>query len=382
MSGDKTLRAIADVYERYNISDREDVLVSTWGMNEADAREQIRTNSTPERAAELIKASDELKTIIQNLIDELSDNIEGTKFKSVSNVGALLPMEFIETVAKPAARYIYPNDKLSNKLQEIEITIDGIDNGKTQLIDAKDANMYVTLNFDDAAELTDLDKKNIHFSEFDQQIQEAIVSLMLAGNKRISEHMIYKTLTQSNGKTPDKWRQHIRASMRKFNSVYITADFSELIKYYPEYETIQHYTKRTKLLNFNEIYMKTKNGSEVLVYELLDEPVLYTIANVKKQVGSIPIKALESEKLKNTPENTVLKNYLLKRIDQMKKGKLSNDILFETIYKKINRQTEKEQRTIRDNTDMMLMQFKAEKIIADYEVIKAGKKAVKIVITF
>jgi DNA-binding Lrp family transcriptional regulator len=104
--------------------------------------------------------------------------------------------------------------------------------------------------------------------------------------------------------------------------------------------------------------------------------------NMSQPPLSNQIKALENEKLKSTPENTVLKNYLLKRIDQMKKGKLSNDILFETIYKKTNRQTEKEQRTIRDNADMMLMQFKADKIISDYEIIKSGKKAVKIVVTF
>lgn len=86
MSGDKTLRAIADVYERYNISDREDVLVSTWGMNEADAREQIRTNSTPERAAELIKASDELKAIIEQLIKDItSDIMDATKAASIPN---------------------------------------------------------------------------------------------------------------------------------------------------------------------------------------------------------------------------------------------------------------------------------------------------------
>lgn len=377
MSGDKTLRAIADVYERYNISDREDVLVSTWGMNEADAREQIRNSSTPERAAELIKASDELKAIVQNLIDELSAQIDGTKFQNVADFGALLTTEFIETVAKPASKYIYPNDKLSNKLQEI--TIDG---ETTQLIDAKDANMYVTLDFDDAAELTDLDKKNISISEFDKQIQEAVISLMCAGNKCMSEHMIYKTLTQSNGKTSDKWRQRIQASMRKFGSVYITVDFSELIRYYPEYENLSNYLKRTKLLNFNEIYMKTKNGNKVLVYELLDNPIMYTIANVKNQIGSIPIKALESDKLKNTPENTVLKNYLLKRIDQMKKGKLSNDILFETIYKKTGSQTKKEQRTIRENTDKMLLELCASKLIAGYNIITSGRSPVKVQIQF
>ncbi len=385
MSGDKTLRAIADVYERYNISDREDALVSTWGMNEADAREQIRTNSTPERAAELIKASDELKAIVQNLIDELSEQIDGTKFQNVAKTGTLIPFEYLENITKPAMSYIYPNDKTANSLQKLSI-----DGEEQPVKEVKDAQSYVTLNFDDAAELTDLDKKTICFSEFDQQIQEAVVSLILAGNDCISDHMIYKTLTQSGGHTtPPRWAQSIQNSMYKFSSVYITVRFDEIIKYFPELKNMNNEeyadtsgTVKTKLMMFTEIERKTKNGSKVKVYKMLEKPILYTLADLKRQVGSIPIKALENEKLKSTPENTVLKNYLLKRIDQMKKGKLSNDILFDTIYKKTNRQTEKEQRTIRDNADMMLMQFKADKIISDYEIIKSGKKAVKIVITF
>lgn len=385
MSGDKTLRAIADVYERYNISDSEDALVSTWGMNEADAREQIRTNSTPERAAELIKASDELKVIVQNLIDELSDNIEGTKFKNVSKTGELIPFEYLENITKPAMSYIYPNDKTANSLQKLSI-----DGEEQPVKEVKDAQSYVTLNFDDAVKLTDLNKTNITFSEFDQQIQEAVVSLMVAGNECISDHMIYKTLTQSGGHTtPPRWAQDIQASMHKFSSVYITVRFDEIIKYFPELKNMnsEEYadasgTVRTKLLMFSEIIRKTKNGSNVCVYKMLETPILYTLANMKRQVGSIPIKALESDKLKNTPENTVLKNYLLKRIDQMKKGKLSNDILFETIYRKTNSRTPREQRTARENTDKMLLEFCASKLITGYNIITSGRSPVKVQIEF
>lgn len=290
--------------------------------------------------------------------------------------------EYLESTTKKATSYIYPNDKTANSLQKLSI------DGEVQsLIEIKDAKSYITLDFDNAARFTDLDKKNIQFSEFDQQIQEAVVSLRLAGNECISDYMIYKTLTQSAGHTtPPKWAQSIQESMHKFSSVYITVRFDEIIKYYPDLRNMnsgeefadQSGIVKTKLLMFSEIQRKTKNGSKVFVYKILEDPILYTLANMKRQVGSIPIKALENEKLKNTPENTVLKNYLLKRIDQMKHGKLSNDILFETIYKKTNRQTKKEQRTIRDNVDMMLLQFKADGIITSYEIINAGRKPIKI----
>lgn len=73
---DKSLKAIAAVYEKYNITDEEDVLVSTWGMNEEAARADIVRKCTPARAAELIKASDELKAIVERHIQAIINDIE------------------------------------------------------------------------------------------------------------------------------------------------------------------------------------------------------------------------------------------------------------------------------------------------------------------
>lgn len=340
----------------------------------------------------------ELKAIISKLEEyELEDNKINVLYhqifeelKKLESAHTQEPTaaltEYLESTTKKATSYIYPNDKTANSLQKLSV------NGETTgIIEIKRKNKevfsYVTLDFDNAVQLTDLKKKNIHFSEFDQQIHEAVVSLMLAGNEYISDYMIYKTLTQSGGHTtPPKWAQSIKESMHKFSSVYITVNFDEITKYYPALKNIDAGTEtvdksgtvRTKLLMFSEIQRKTKNGSKVFVYKILDEPILYTIANAKKQVGSIPIKALENEKLKNTPENTVLKNFLLKRIDQIKHEKLSNNILFDMIYKKTGKQTKDEQRTVRNNVDMMLLQFKANGIISDYEIINAGRKPIKI----
>lgn len=74
-NGDWMLKAIAEVYTKYNITDAEDVLVSTWGTNEADAKQQIIETATPERAVELLKASAELKAIIDKFIDNMKNQI-------------------------------------------------------------------------------------------------------------------------------------------------------------------------------------------------------------------------------------------------------------------------------------------------------------------
>ena len=68
MKQDLTLKAIKQLYEKYNLTDEEDVLISTFGENEEAARADIVRKFSPARAAELLKASDELKTILLDLL--------------------------------------------------------------------------------------------------------------------------------------------------------------------------------------------------------------------------------------------------------------------------------------------------------------------------
>lgn len=364
---DVILKRIKEIYDKYELNSEEELLVTTFGEYEEDAKADIMRNYPPERAAELLQASNEFEALIEKIV-ESARNRTAIKEAAMSSPG------YLEDIARKAASYVYPNDVISNSLQIITI------GGEEKTIkDAKDAQVFVSFNFDEAAQLTDLKDKDITINEYDKQVQEAVVSLMLAGNTIITDSMIYKTLTQSNGRnTPPKWQEIIKKIMHKLNSVYINANLEQLASCYSAFREFDELKIRTRLLNFSEVYIKTKNGNEVTAYRMFEEPILYRIANIKKQVGSIPIKALENEKLKSTPENTVLKNYLLKRIDQMKKGNLSNFILFETIYEKTNRQTKEEQRTIRANTDMMLLQFKADKLIKDYAIVNEGRKPVKI----
>ena len=92
------LKAIANIYEKYNISDDEDALVSTWGMYEAEAHEQIRKKCTPARAAELIQASDELKAIIDKFVSEMGQQIESTTKKRKRVTSTHLPMRHTDAL--------------------------------------------------------------------------------------------------------------------------------------------------------------------------------------------------------------------------------------------------------------------------------------------
>ena len=95
---DKTLKAMAAVYDKYNVTSEEEVFVSTWGADEKACRADIVKKFPPARAAELIKASEELKTIISNhiqeMIDDIADVISKTELKKKADETNRLPVRY------------------------------------------------------------------------------------------------------------------------------------------------------------------------------------------------------------------------------------------------------------------------------------------------
>lgn len=95
---DKTLKAMAAVYDKYNVTSEEEVFVSTWGADEKACRADIVKKFPPARAAELIKASEELKTIISNhiqeMIDDIADVISKAELKKKADETNRLPVRY------------------------------------------------------------------------------------------------------------------------------------------------------------------------------------------------------------------------------------------------------------------------------------------------
>lgn len=289
----------------------------------------------------------------------------------------------LENISKKPENYIFPNDKISNCLTEWNI--DGIQNPIRELsIDAKKkAVSYITFDFDEAAKATDLSEFTLNFNEFDKQVQDAVVSLMKAGNIIITAQQIYRTLTGNSGaRMTENWATNIQLSMNKFNSVRVTADLSETAKIYPKLD-IRKIIDQEHLMDFKKVTIETKNGTVITGYQMYSYPILYTIADLKGLVGCFDMKLLENGKTTNSIDNTELKIYLLKRINAMKHAtaKMRNSILFETLYNALSRTTQKEKRTTRENTDKLLMQFVADNVIAGFKIENSGRTPHRIIIS-
>lgn len=293
--------------------------------------------------------------------------------------------EYLETMITAPDKYIVPNDKIANILNAVDI------NGKTYSISEEkrgakaEKTSYITLNFDELENEICLNDFNTRLTRTeDIPIYEAVVSLMQAGNSVITPHSIYKTLTgNASNQISEKWIDTIEKSMKKLNSIVMKFDLTEALDYYPELKAvIKEIGGETRLLQFKTIWVTTKNGSRTKAYSMLDKPILFAIANAKSQVASFDIKLLENSKTKNTVDNTALKIFLLKKINAMTHSQnVKPVILFETLYSELNRNTDREKRTTKENAEQILMQFKADKIIKDFSFEKKGRRLQKINIT-
>lgn len=291
---------------------------------------------------------------------------------------------YIEDMIKPAKSYTYARDRINNKLLNEPIPTDGTPvevDEKIKKISGVKSILY--FDIDGAVEETDMNERDISLSEFDKQIMNAVISLMRAGNVIITLQSIYQVLSHNRkSKLTDNWKEKIETSMSKLHSIRITADFSNTLKYYHELE-IKKFKEKTNLLEFKEIEVQHRNGAIGKGYHMLDEPVLYRIAEAKNQIGTISLIGLTNQKTVKSVDVSILYNWLLVRIDGMKHPKepMSKTITFANMYSCLNKKTKREQRTTRENADLLLTQFKADKLIIDFECVYEKNKITKIDIT-
>jgi hypothetical protein len=94
------------------------------------------------------------------------------------------------------------------------------------------------------------------------------------------------------------------------------------------------------MLPVTSVYVKmASNGKEVVAYKLLDKPLLYKYAERLKQIITVPFELLNIKGASDTEDVTVLKNYLLRRIELMKNGNNnveSYNISYKKIYELLN----------------------------------------------
>lgn len=237
-----------------------------------------------------------------------------------------------KAVAIRATEFFAPVDKLSNTLfdtrknpafyEKPEVLL------KVGAKGGKPVTSLVSINVDKLEGVTL--SNGVMVEPYNRSVHNAVVSLYVAGNTHFTPRMIYQAMNggKREHKPPEQANEDIMASMRKLMYTRVSIDATKEAKAFG-FKTlkIEGYTLLPVILTTAEI-----NGQVVECFKFMYEPPLYTYASRKKQISRCNINLLAVD-LRMTPENIVIRDYLLEQITsiQSKKGKLQNIIRYDTL---------------------------------------------------
>lgn len=282
-------------------------------------------------------------------------------------------------------KYLMPNNNLNNKLitnrvvygEEMELPV----NTKNDVIN------IVKITIDDNVTLSDKSKR---FTSYDRVVLEAISSIYEVnkvdkGYVSITVDQVYRCMNgfTSGEKVSDIAQRDIVSSIEKLRSIRATVDITDELKAYGKNLADYGAKKPGDRVTLNDnllsaLSVRVQSGGHfVQGYRINASPILYDYSRIFKQVVSVPVKLLNtSSYLNSTPETTVLRNYLIRRIEVMKgKTNTVDKIAFESVYKELGLEniTKQKAEKIRKNITLILEKYINDKYIKDFTFYKKGR---------
>ena len=233
------------------------------------------------------------------------------------------------------------------------------------------------------------------FTSYDRIVFDSVISLFEGGNTSITPEMVYREMVHDTNTTciAPQTIQEVRQALDKMSLMRVEIDGSEECKKrgFPEVQWVHE----GYLLPLNKDIFKI-NGIPTKVYTILEEPCLYTYSKLFKQVITVKPEILDiykvdkdgnllTSRVSNTSNRILIKSYLIREIEKIKKNYRNPSILFETLHKEAMGDSEPsrvEKKRIRDYVFMCLTSWKATGYIEDYEILKKGNSInrVKIIV--
>jgi len=277
--------------------------------------------------------------------------------------------------------YYKPDNKLVNTMAKGEVLCNENFNLRINNENKKEILTKVSLNYDD--ENIQIYDKNKRFTPYDRTVHNAVCSLFEAGNTNFTPDQVYRAM---NGLDDQQYVSPqavgaITRSLDKQRRIYAKVDYTNEAKAYRK--DVNSCIVEDYILSAKKITLEA-GGQRVTGYKLNSKPILYQYAQVSGQVLTVPSKLLNTKDvIKSTPEVIIIREYLIRRIEVMKKNKdQSNRILLDSVYEEIDQPepTKEKAKKVRDTIEKLLSKFILEKYIKGFEFYKEGRtfKGVKI----
>ena len=279
----------------------------------------------------------------------------------------------------PAKKRVEINDKMSKVLFKLnDASYDQmLDEHKAQgVIEVRNHKKLGKVRSSFKLQNSDGYSQKIPPDEFDRAVLSVCVSNWLEGNLYITPAMIYRGLTGKVNKKSDS-----KPSSDQLAAIIHSIDKLMFTEFDP---TVSEVLEQLKYANGDEAKIKkstilpcyrvelTINGqkSDVICFDR--ESPLYSIAKLKKQLITYDCELLDVPKQQNTPTTIALKNYVMRRVQEIKLHKLTPTLTFNDIFTKchIENSDNKTKMRAREYVIKFFEHLKSKNVIKDFDVTK------------
>lgn len=272
--------------------------------------------------------------------------------------------EFIEEVpriiSKLPQNIEYPLDKInSNVWNMLETTPNGQIGFATEKSGSKkEATVLYSINFDELESELSITKR---LTPFDKRCYIAVSALYNCGNGVITAAQIYSAMGNT-GRPNAKDLEKINASLTKMGAARVYLDNTQEVSINKSYARFKY---DAALLPFERCSAYINNQLCETAVRLFREPPLTTFAKGRAQITTISKQLLNSP-ISKTDANLRIDDYLIERIAHIKRGKVSNKMLYTTIFDRCGITEKKQKQRAPEKIKRYLDHYKKCGFIKDY----------------
>lgn len=307
--------------------------------------------------------------------NETGEPIPGSRFDKViqaaraAKQAAELP--HITITEKGVNSVEYPLDKINANIWTL--LKDAEENGQLAFAaekrgSTKTADIIYSINFEELEAETGV-KITKQLTAFDKRCYIAASALYNGGFEVVTVAQIYAAMGNSGRPNANDIKK-INDSLTKMRAAHIYISNESEHALYPKYKKFVYDASLLPMERISAIV----NGQTVdSAIHLFREPPLVTFAKERKQVTTISRHLLESP-LSKTDANLQIDDYLLERISHIKKskGKISNKLLYSTIYEKAGINTKMQRSRAKEKISKYLEHYKSCGFIKDFSEAADG----------
>lgn len=283
---------------------------------------------------------------------------------------------------EPLKQDVYPVVSHVAGLSKLTAKITEIPNAETYNIDVSGKNegrkVYTSIRLDYDDSSVSLSKP---MDAFDREVQDAIASLYAAGNLVITPPQVYRAMTGApNSRRPsNRMLEEIEASMDKQRRIMAVIDYSEELRgRLLDGESITKTKLEHWMIDASKVTVVTAKGTKSVGYQIHAAPILYEHDKRTRQITSYPMELLEATAsvASNTRRNTLIRAYLIKRIQQMKNHSCPKQIKYETIMANIGEAGagREAKKAVMEATRSYLDAFRKEGFIKAWKEYRAARE--------